>query len=957
LLALVMAVVSWFFIESSNYRLITRAVDAAERKDFADVERLTAIVLQRDPESVKALFLAGVAAQETRGIKAAIPYFELIPDDGTPEATHALFARAEFAYQIGHAREAERLFLRVVELDPSSTKARERIIFIYAAQGRMWEISQQLNPLLELGVVDMNHLIAVGSPNKLMLTTLPFIQRCLDAIPTDPLPQLLNAKWLIRDKKPHEAIVILKKIVEMHPDIVDAQAELGQVLLEFGTPEELVAWHTQLPGDADAHPDIWLVRGLWATKLGQEEAAVRCFGEAIRRAPYHPSANSQLSMALTAVGQSTRAEPFAERSRMLARMAILIGEPSNLDKVRELVKLLQELDRLWEAAGWCRIAMANNASWAKPMLDQILFELANHNAVTERSQILAFLSDLSQYGLPDFRRAARQDRPDHSVAVDGSRIRFRDVAVDRGLAFTYFNGAVGDQTESLFELDGGGVGVLDYNLDGWPDLYLTQGGPLPRRHEMPPHDYGDCLFRNQDGDGFVDVSKSSCLDNKLYSQGLTVGDIDADGFPDLYIANIGTNVLYRNNGDGTFQDMSAFSGTQGSVWTSSCLIADLNGDSLPDIYAVNYIGGDKLYTQECRVNVTPRCAPTEHTAEQDRLYLNDGDGTFSDVTDHCGVVAPEGRGLGIVAADFDGSRRLSLFVANDMSANFFFENQTPTPGSELAFVENAALIGLAYNSAGIAQACMGVAASDANQDGLLDLFVTNFYRSSNAFYLQLPDGSFRDEIAASQLEQTTFPVLGWGTQFLDAELDGILDLLVTNGHVHHPSEASKPHRMRPQFFRGLGMGRFNEPSAKELGPYFEGEYLGRAMARLDWNRDGLEDVCIGHLDTPVALVTNETASHGHWLSFRLVGVDSSRDAIGATVFVRCGQRTLMAQLTAGDGFQCSNERRLIFGLGTEETVDEIRVSWPSGLEQTFYDLQSEQELILVEGRSAMHVRH
>ena len=956
ILALAVVLGIWFVVESSTQRLLARAASAVERKDFAEAERLATIVLQRDPTSVQALFLAGVSAKEDHGVEAAIAYIERIPDDGTTEAAQALFAGAEFAYQAGHAKGAEELYLRVVELDPSHTKTRERLIFIYAAQGRMWEITQQLLPLLQLGVVDRNHLIAVGSPNKLMLTTLPFVQRCLDALPDDPLPRLLEAKWAIHDKKPDEARAILERIVEIHPDIVDAQAELGQVLLEFGTSEELVAWHDRLPGDADAHPDIWLVRGLWATKLGQMNAAARCFGEAVRRAPNHPAANSQLSMALTAVGQPAEAEKFAARSRKLSRMVLLINELSNSGNVREAVRTLRDLGRMWEAAGWCRIAMANDSSWAKPMLDQLLYELSDQQTLTKRSSNLALQLDLSEYKLPEFQRAPPPDQPPPSVASANSRISFREVAAEVGLAFTYFNGTVGDQTESLFALDGGGVGVLDYDLDGWPDLCLTQGGPLPRRVKMPPHSYRDCLFRNQDGESFVDVSARSHLHNTLYSQGLAVGDIDADGFPDLYIANIGANVLYRNNGDGTFQEVSTASGTQGNVWTSSCLIADLNGDALPDIYAVNYIGGDKLYTQECKTNVTPRCAPTEHPAEQDKLYVNGGDGTFADVTDDCGVVAPEGRGLGIVAADFDGSQRVSLFVANDMSANFFFENQTSALGNQPTFAEHAALIGLAYNSAGIAQACMGVAASDANQDGLLDLFVTNFYRDSNAFYVQLPDGSFRDEIAASQVEHATFPVLGWGTQFIDAELDGIPDLLVTNGHVHDPSDKNTPYHMQPQFFHGQGAGRFEEVPAEQLGPYFEGRYLGRAMARLDWNRDGLEDVCIGHLDSPSALVSNETIDHGHWLSLTLVGVDTNRDAIGTVVRITCDDRTSVRQMTAGDGFQCSNERRLVCGLGSGTLVDQIQVNWPSGLEQTFGAIEADQELIIVEGNPTVFVR-
>ena len=946
----------WFVIESSTHRLLARAASGAQRQDFAEAERLAKIVLDRDPASVEALFLAGAAAWETRGAEAAVAYFSQIPDDGSPEAAQAMFARAEFSFQRGWATDSERLFRRVLDLDPGNLAARRRLLFILAAQGRTWEMTRQVLPLLKSDQAELNYLTATASSTKLLVADLPFVKQCLTAKPDDPLPRLIEAKWAIRDKQLLTARGVLARIVQQYPRVLDAQAAFGQTILETGTPEELVAWQAQLPDDAGEHPDIWFVRGLWSARSEQPQAAVRCFGEALRCDPNHAAANYQMSTALATVGQAEQAEAFAARARQLARMALLIDGEINADKMLEVVTLLRELGRRWEAVGWCRLALETGAVWAKPTLDQILLEAADEETLTQRSSNLALQLDLSQYLLPSFQSSPTPPSPSPAVAVTESHVRFRDVAAEADLVFTYFNGALGNNLESLFEMDGGGVGALDYDLDGWPDLYLTQGGPLPSRQAVPPHDHRDRLFRNHAGKRFVDVSDASHLKDKLYSQGLAVGDFDADGFPDLYIANIGTNTLYRNNGDGTFQDVSVGSGTQGQVWTSSCLMADLNGDGLPDIYAVNYIGGDELY-QACRIDTEHRCAPIAYLAEQDRLYVNGGDGTFADVTEHCGVIAPEGRGLGIVAADFDGSRRLSLFVANDMSANFFFRNETPSPGDEPKFAESAILNGLAYNSAGVSQASMGIAAGDANQDGLIDLFVTNYYREANAFYWQFPDGSFRDEIAASQLEQATFPVLGWGTQFVDAELDGIPDVLVTNGHVHDPWVQDLPYRMAPQFFHGGGLGRFAETPARLVGPYFEGKYLGRAMACLDWNRDGLEDVCVGHLDTPVALLSNETASHGHWLSLTLVGVDTSRDAIGTIVRITCGGRIAVRQLTAGDGYQCSNERRLVIGLGSAAVVDELVVDWPSGRSQKYNDLQPDQELIIVEGHADTVVRH
>lgn len=245
---------------------------------------------------------------------------------------------------------------------------------------------------------------------------------------------------------------------------------------------------------------------------------------------------------------------------------------------------------------------------------------------------------------------------------------------------------------------------------------------------------------------------------------------------------------------------------------------------------------------------------------------------------------------------------------------------------------------------------MGIAVGDANLDGQLDLFITNFMHEASTLYQRQPDGLFRDESRTARLRDPSFNLLGWGAQFLDGELDGLPDLLVLNGHVNDFSASGTPYQMRPQYFRNLGAGKFAEAPAETLGSYFEGRYLGRALARLDWNRDGLEDACATHLDAQVALLTNQTVRHGHYLAVRMVGVVSARDAVGATVRVRCGAKHYTKQLTAGDGFQASNERRLLFGIGEAERIDELIVSWPAGGDQTFLSLPVDRELLIVERR-------
>ena len=958
LVALAAAVPFYSSVDASpEQRRLQRAAAALTCDNPAEAERLARQVLAESPRTTQALLIAGRAASKRLNSRDALEYYRQVADDGGPDAAQALLGSAQRYLKEGHASESERCLRRVLAIDPSSLAARKELVYLLEAQGRNWEALPHLFELIRAGEFVGEHLLMFGAPDSQFLNEPQFVSLCRSVDPDDPLPRFVQTRiWRTRNQN-EQAGPVLAELYRRHPEQIEIQAQYGLFLLDVGSAEDFMAWHRRLPPRADEHPEIWFVRGSWAKRTGQPQAAVRCFWEALLRQPNHLGANYQLSQLLSAAGEKDKAEPFAERSKALGRIQNLLesvrADPAG---IRQLAAVLQGIGRLWEAAAWAHLVQRSSpdAAWARKTLDEVRPMLLDNPSMNLPAGTPALLVDLSAWPLPRWESPSwatqREARPGSFAAAS-----FVDEAEAAGVDFRFYNGAPADGKRAyMFEFSGGGAAVLDFDGDAWPDLYLTQGCEWPPKPGQTR--YLDRLFRNLGHGKFEDVTRRAGLGDERFSQGATAGDFNQDGFVDLYLGNIGANRLYRNNGDGTFSDVTQSSGLTGEGWTSSCVMADFNGDAWPDLYAATYLAGPEVFEKECRENGRPlQCGPVLFGAEQDRCYLNLGDGRFRDVSIEAGVIAPEGKGLGVIAADFDGSHRLSLFVSNDTTANFFFANQTSQPGGRLAFAECGLLCGVGLDEAGKAQASMGIACGDANADGLLDLFVTNFYREPNTLYLQQADHTFLDATRQAQLFDASFPQLGWGTQFVDGELDGAPDLLVLNGHINDFSASGAAYQMPPQYFRNLGDGRFDETPATDLGPYFQGKRLGRALARWDFNRDGLEDFCATHVDAPVALLANRTARHGHFLAIQLRGVKSDREAIGATVSLKIGEKTYVRQLTAGDGFQASNERRLCFGLGDSTRVDALIVGWPSGLEQTFHELPVDQEIILLEGRSEVYL--
>jgi hypothetical protein len=652
-------------------------------------------------------------------------------------------------------------------------------------------------------------------------------------------------------------------------------------------------------------------------------------------------------------GDRERAHDYRRRKAALDaakdRYRLLLDGTITPSQFAELSSLAESLGRYFEAEGWwtLRARFAPSDGSAMEALSRLQRRPGGSNP--PRGVTLAqLLADVD----PELRGDANRTEPTRPSATIRSP-RFEDRAEAAGLRFVFENGR--SPQRQIPETTAGGVGLLDYDGDGWLDVYLVQGGVFPPDPAHPST--GDRLFRNR-GDGtFEDRSASSGIAglSRGYGHGVTVGDFDNDGRPDLFLTRWRGYALYRNRGDGTFEDVTERTGLGGDRdWPTSAAFADLDNDGDLDLYVCHYLVWDEKHPTLCKRTTVAAasdrvepgqdhnyCTPRPFPALPDHLFRNDR-GRFVEVTVEAGIVDPDGRGLGVVAADLDEDGWVDLFVANDTTANYLWHNK-----GGMKLEEFGVTAGVACNAAGAYQAGMGTAVGDLDGDGRPDLFVTNFYGESTTFYRNLDAGIFSDQTVRIGLAGPTRFLLGFGISLLDANNDGRLDLAIADGHVND-DRPDYPYAMPALLLTGAQDGHLAEVTPSADDPWAVPR-VARGLAVGDLDNDGRVDVLLVAQKSPLAYLHNQTTG-GHWLTFLLEGTASNRDAIGAVVTLTAGGRRRREWRYGGGSYQSTSDPRIHFGLD-EELIEQVEVRWPSGRIDRYGRLQVDRGYRLREGES------
>ncbi|WP_431192297.1 FG-GAP-like repeat-containing protein [Rhodopirellula bahusiensis] len=933
--------------------------------------------------------------------EAIVSLDELIATKPSDEIALASQA-ASLAFEAGDASDAMKRLRDLIQTHPQKVELRRDYAGLLAQRGYRFDANEQYRLLAGRVVLSPPELIGLIYPHRPQVN--------FEAKPDIQDQAAVNRKGVLsvvaalRSRGDlQEAIEVLENSAEVKRDDPAAVAMLGWLYASAQQETSWIDWAIE----ADAkrlrrYPSYWLA---WGTALrdgvlsSQTEVtqadfdrrngfAARCFLEAIRREPHSQVAWDSLSATLDVLDAESKAVSAREgliedaRERLDERLLQLdetqwlanqlwnaqsnpMSREGQAEMFDRLADMLWKQGCLGESLGWETLLASMHPIKDWSTLRRTTQEtFTKHPKGIDEEVLLVGLepkqfADQRSVWMESLAKRSRSETPAGSespIGVDSTQARLVNLASELGIHFQWFNAV--DPVESEFRLHeplGGGVACLDFDADGRVDLYFNQAsGEATTRAGVKPN----ALYRQLD-EKFTDIVDASMSDDRGYGHGVTAGDWNQDGWPDLLLANFGENALLINQADGTFEkhflsESSETESVSSESFTLSAAIADVTGDNLPDIVEINYVDDPAVRKPiERNPDGTPvkLPGPLHFQPALSEVLVSSGKGAGRRQSLGDSEQA-RSTGMGVMIADIDQQPGNEIFVANDQRGNHLWF-QSGDANGEYSWQNQAAIRGVAVGPGGDKNACMGIAMADFNRDQKLDLHVSNFYDEWANHFCQTNAGMFADRAVAFGIDQLTSRTTGFGVQALDFDNNGWSDLLIANGHVEDLTERGTPFRMKTQLLVNQGQ-RFELADMDDPESRWGRERLGRGVATCDFNRDGRLDAVVTYADSAAELLRNETESVGNFIQLRLIGTRSERDAIGARVEVVSGDQVWTGMVTTGDGYACRNEAILHFGLGDMSRLDSITVQWPTGESRHWESSGSEllnvnQRIGIVEG--------
>jgi tetratricopeptide (TPR) repeat protein len=965
--------------------------DSERNSDKAVVE-IVEMSLDQFPSDSEVLYFSALVQYHCLGlIDEAIQTLQRIHFDEAEVGPAALGMQSDWLAQTGHYEEAIAGYRRLLDRFPKASEAHRQLAALFNRLGRRHEAARYLRNLVRLGDVRQAELASLLSIQDPSLTSTVSGHQQSSEDHSGWVGAISHAHRLMASHKPHLAVDSLASWIdesEAHSSNGSgadaALALLGRAAVDANDTKGLRLWWERLDQDQLVWADHWFALSrLVSDQLRDTELAVQLMIEAIHRDPTDRVALGLLANWMNQMQRHDVEREITQRMERLKRTVILgnqigsQGERQPQQESEQMLQLAEHLDQLGrglEANAWRMIAVTQDSA----------IETATVKALQERFQVLrktdAGFPSVSEttFGLRSADPLATHQRAMERLSsviektglageykqveetpLSGSKtnVRFVDRARDWKVDFRYRNAdPPRPQDLSIFQQFGGAVCAIDFDRDGWVDLFMGQGGCHPRDETTEVTEKSSNRLYRSLVVSYQDCSELALVEDQRFTLAVATGDLNQDGWADLLISNFGNNECLINNADGTFSRTDVPAWDSGRDWSSGCAVADLTGNGIPDVFEIRYLDDPRVFetvpTNEHGRAIDYR-GPESYQAAGDVLYVRSPTGQWDPRT--LGPEEDVAPSLGVVVGDFDNQRGNEVFIANDTQPNRLWKRGAAIVGDGVTDPEQdqwndfAKLRGCAFSSLGGSGASMGIATADFDQNGRVDFHITNFLNEPAHLYLQRADGFFNDRVTASGLATDSIPVLGFGTVAFDFDNDGDEDIAVLNGHIENLKYRGMPHEMPAQLF----VQESSQFQRLDIEEEWARPAIGRGLIRTDLNRDGLVDMVATFQDRSVAILENQTIRHPQrdWLSVQLVGVESERSAVGARLSVKYDGGQQFRWLTSGGGYACQDERTVFFGGIPKGIAVELSLVWPSGRTESIKNVKANQAVLVVEGQA------